>query len=49
MTLRFGDNASDLAENETQTTDGNAWIEFSHTFPGIISAIAIRRRLVMTQ
>ena len=49
VTLRFGDNASDLPENESQTTDGNAWIEFSHTFPGVISALAIRRPLVMVQ
>lgn len=30
---RFGDSAiSDVAENETSTTDNNPWIEFSHDF-----------------
>lgn len=28
---KFGENATDLPENETQTTDGAGWIEFSNT------------------
>lgn len=29
---KWGESASDLPENETQTTDGSPWIEFSHNF-----------------
>jgi hypothetical protein len=29
---KWGDNSTDLPVDETQTTDGNGWIEFSNTF-----------------
>lgn len=37
---KWGENATDLPENETQTTDGAGWLEFSNTitFAGEISS-----------
>ena len=40
--FRLGDNATDLAENETDTADGAAWVEFSNTVTFESNVIEIR-------
>ena len=45
---KWGQNATDLPANETQTTDGAGWIEFSNTITFVGEVLAPTRQLLQS-
>ena len=41
---KYGENSTDLPVNETQTTDGNGWVEFSNTITFVGELAGTKRR-----